>query len=156
MQDFLFCCQTAFVDLLNSRINCTIFAFKDWIAPGNNELPLCSSREFAQAVEQEFFKSQEEFIDSSENRGCPRPCTTISYHHEMEYFSRRRITTRKTESSYFELSVYYDTLEVEERTETLLYDLSSFLSASGGNLGLLMGFSCLSALLGVIKCLTDK
>ena len=59
-------------------------------------------------------------------------------------------------SGKFELSVYYNNLEIEERTETLIYDLSTFLSAAGGNLGLLMGFSCLSVLLALIKCLTDK
>ena len=83
------------------------------------------------------------------------PCTSTSYNHEIQYFSRR-INTSIAESNYFQLRVYYNTLEVEERTETLLYDLSNFLSASGGNLGLLMGFSCLSALLEVIKFLLDK
>ena len=57
---------------------------------------------------------------------------------------------------FYTLFIMFEKYEVEHLTENLVYDLATFLSASGGNLGLLMGFSCLSALLGVIKCLTDK
>ena len=143
------------MDLLISRISCTTFALNDWITPENNQLPLCPSSMAAKRVIEEFPSLQAEFTDSLEKQGCPVPCTSTSYNHEIQYFSRR-INTSIAESNYFQLRVYYNTLEVEERTETLLYDLSNFLSASGGNLGLLMGFSCLSALLEVIKFLLDK
>jgi hypothetical protein len=42
-------------------------------------------------------------------------------------------------------------LDVEERIETLVYDVGSFLAAAGGNLGLLLGFSCLSTIFGFIN-----
>jgi hypothetical protein len=42
-------------------------------------------------------------------------------------------------------------LIVEERVETLVYDVGSFLAAAGGNLGLFLGFSCLSVFLYIIK-----
>ena len=154
-QEFLNCCKKTLLEHLVSKINCTIFALKEFVDPAQSLLPLCSSAGLAQAVVKEFYAKLEHFIDHSNELGCPVPCTTTSYRHDIQYYSRmREMNTYK--SGKFELSVYYNNLEIEERTETLIYDLSNFLSAAGGNLGLLMGFSCLSVLLALIKCLTDK
>jgi hypothetical protein len=38
----------------------------------------------------------------------------------------------------------YSSLSVEEHFETLVFDSGSLLAAAGGNLGLFLGFSCLS------------
>jgi hypothetical protein len=51
----------------------------------------------------------------------------------------------------FSLAIAYNTLIVEERVETLVYDVGSFLAAVGGNLGLFLGFSCLSVCLALIR-----
>ena len=136
-------------------LNCTIFAFKEVIDPSKNLLPLCSSAGLAQMVVQEFYAKLEVFSDHPDDFGCPVPCTTTSYYTNIQYYGMTNEINSHI-SDHFNLSVYYDNLWVEERTETLIYDLSSFLSASGGNLGLLMGFSCLSALLAIIKFLTGK
>lgn len=50
-----------------------------------------------------------------------------------------------------EITIAYESLVVEERIETLVYDVGSFLSAMGGNLGLFLGFSCFTMLLGILK-----
>jgi hypothetical protein len=57
-----------------------------------------------------------------------------------------------TDGIFFLLSIYYKTLMVEERVETLIFDVPGMLSAAGGNLGLLLGFSCLSLLFGIVQC----
>jgi hypothetical protein len=49
----------------------------------------------------------------------------------------------------------FSSLIVEERVETLVYDVGSFLAAAGGNLGLFLGFSCLSVCLSLIKFLVN-
>jgi hypothetical protein len=46
-------------------------------------------------------------------------------------------------------------MDVDEETETLVYDLGTFLAALGGNLGLALGFSCLSILLGIVNYLSQ-
>ena len=51
----------------------------------------------------------------------------------------------------FQLLFFYDYLDVEERVETLVYDIGNFLAAVGGNLGLAVGFSCLSVLLIAVE-----
>ena len=53
-------------------------------------------------------------------------------------------------TEYFTLLAYYSTLNIEEKIESLEYDLGNFVAAAGGNLGLLAGFSCLSLIFGVI------
>ena len=48
-------------------------------------------------------------------------------------------------------SIGYESFIIEVSIETLLYDIGSFLAAVGGNLGLFLGFSCLSVLLGFVS-----
>ena len=56
----------------------------------------------------------------------------------------------------FQLLFFYDYLDVEERVETLVYDIGNFLAAVGGNLGLAVGFSCLSVLLIAVEFIQGK
>jgi len=51
----------------------------------------------------------------------------------------------------FALYVYFSTLNVEQQIESFDYDFASFLAAAGGNLGLFLGFSCLSVLFAVVN-----
>jgi hypothetical protein len=49
----------------------------------------------------------------------------------------------------FYVFLAYETLHVEKRIEILLVDVESFIAATGGNLGLFLGFSCFSCFLDV-------
>ena len=51
----------------------------------------------------------------------------------------------------FALYFYYNSILVEERTETLIYDLVDVFAAAGGYLGLCLGFSCLTLLVTLIE-----
>jgi hypothetical protein len=51
---------------------------------------------------------------------------------------------------YF-ISLKYETFNVEEHVESLIYDAGSFLVSVGGNLGLFLGFSCLSVFFAIIN-----
>ena len=51
-----------------------------------------------------------------------------------------------TTKGVFSIHLFYSTLNVEELVETLVYDRGNFLAAAGGNLGLMLGISCLSVL----------
>jgi hypothetical protein len=49
------------------------------------------------------------------------------------------------------VAVSYRSLLVEERVETIVYDLESLMTSIGGNLGLFLGFSCFSTFLKILK-----
>ena len=49
------------------------------------------------------------------------------------------------------LTIRFKKLFVEEHVETLIYDTGNFLAQAGGNLGLFLGFSCLSMLLAIVN-----
>ncbi len=53
--------------------------------------------------------------------------------------------------NYYTLMVNNPSATVEEQIESLEYDLVDLLASAGGNLGLLLGFSCLSVLFSFIN-----
>ena len=75
----------------------------------------------------------------SENYGCPPPCTQISYKYNIQYFSKNSwIDTNSKVSLQFNdifyMDLFYETQDVEERIESLVYDMENFLAVTGGNL----------------------
>jgi hypothetical protein len=60
------------------------------------------------------------------------------------------------ENNSFDLYYSFETMDTEERMETLTYDLGNFLVAAGGNLGLFLGFSCFSLMVTFIEYLNHK
>ena len=59
-------------------------------------------------------------------------------------------------SEMFMFGFYYERLEVEERSEKLVYDVTDFLAALGGNIGLTLGLSVLHVFLFFIHLFKDK
>jgi hypothetical protein len=53
--------------------------------------------------------------------------------------------------NYYTLMVNNPSAIVEEQIENLEYDIVDLLASAGGNLGLLLGFSCLSVLFSAIN-----
>ena len=53
------------------------------------------------------------------------------------------------------LIVMHSSLSVEEHFETLVFDGGSLLAAAGGNLGLFLGFSCLSLIFSALFYLSS-
>ena len=78
---------------------------------------------------------------------CPTPCHQRGYKFNLEYMHRNTFVNLDESmseeiSSTFYLSVMWDSMLVEEEVEALVYDWLNFVAAAGGNLGLLLGFSC--------------
>lgn len=53
-------------------------------------------------------------------------------------------------NEYVMLSLMFISVLVEQQVDSYVYDVINFLSAAGGNLGLFLGFSCLSIILYII------
>ena len=99
------------------------------------------------------------FIGDKENwlTACPVPCKQISYDANIRYFHETSFLDPSNSfienfsASFIVLSISYETLLIEEHEESLVYDITNFLAAAGGNLGLFLGFSCMSVFYGMIK-----
>ena len=85
---------------------------------------------------------------------CPVPCKQTIYTTKIRTIHRNTAfeLSQEYENVYvFFFLISYDSFVIEVSVETLVYDIGSFLAAIGGNLGLFLGFSCLSMLFGFIK-----
>jgi len=51
------------------------------------------------------------------------------------------------------MQIKFSTLLVGEEAEAYVYDFGNFMVALGGNLGLMLGFSCLTVIFSLIKFL---
>ena len=90
---------------------------------------------------------------------CQLPCEQIVYDVKIKKFHLNNLIdtddTEQFSNDVIILKLAYDSFIIEERVESLFYDSASFLVAVGGNLGLFLGFSCFSVLLGLIKLLKN-
>jgi hypothetical protein len=90
-----------------------------------------------------------DFAGNTDSFGCPLPCARLCYSFTLAPLHKNSIlfeVPQNFSSDVYLLSYYYKTLLVEKQVETLVYDFGGFLAAAGGNLGLCLGFSCLSIL----------
>ncbi len=152
---FIQCSKNALWHNITQRVKCWIPQMKS-ILMKNSTLPPCKNTT-GEEVFDKFIYLFDYFAQDSNTLGCPAPCKQISYKLSVEYYHENTWSyeTYPTDTSeaYFPIKYYYDTLNVEQRIESLDYDFGSFLVSAGGNLGLFLGFSCLSVLLALIKCL---
>ena len=87
---------------------------------------------------------------------CPVPCEQTIFDLKLEKYHQNSIV-KQGNSSHPLVSkgvmflLQYDKFVIEEHVETLIYDTGNFLAQAGGNLGLFLGFSCLSMLLSIVN-----
>ena len=80
------------------------------------------------------------------------PCLQLKYSYTLSNFHRNYwIATSDSYppdfiDKYYTLYVAYESMDFEKEEETLVYDSGNFFAAVGGNLGLFLGFSCLSVI----------
>jgi hypothetical protein len=76
--------------------------------------------------------------------------TDVKHYHKTSWINLYETFSGVDE---FYISMVYSSLDVESRYETLVYDFRTMLAATGGNLGLMLGFSCLTCIEGIIDFL---
>ena len=146
--DFVQCSKSIFIDEVVSKINCSIYNFIEFLDPSTVNLPQCGTRELAEETLITLANYYDTFLFNDNDSKCLVPCTQTSYTFSLDYHSKHSYLGPKRSHSlqdkFFHLVVFFKVLEIDERTETLVFDTVALLSAGGGNLGLLIGFSCLS------------
>ena len=147
---FIKCCKDRiWTRLLESKINCTIAGMKE-IIPQKLILQECgdeySARQSYSLVEDVL----EEFTSNMVEEGCPLPCSKTIFSTKKRFFHKNTISGTnlfKNHNNSVVVEILPKNGVAEESEETLIYDFGNFVAAAGGNLGLLLGFSCLSAFL---------
>ena len=153
--EFVDCCITNLWFNLQSRVNCSVPGLSAIFqsAAANSNIVECTDLSAASNTRKQTILELFKLWASPTAYGCLIPCNTISYSFNLLYYHENGIMDDflVTEKGSFVLYLYYDTLMSEERSETLLYDVPGFLAAAGGNLGLMLGFSCLTVLFSILN-----
>ena len=146
---FLNCSKKAICANLTKELKCTIAGFDEFVYKCLH-LPECSNQSEANTKLQSTFF---EFLEDPKSLGCKVPCERKSYNFEVNTIHMNSLlfegSPELENSSYYHVFYYFKTYLIEKRTEFLVYDLGGFFAAAGGNLGLCLGFSCLSILLTI-------
>ena len=119
-----------------------------------SSLQECNDSSSANNTYQEFYRKM--FYGNKEDwlQRCPLPCMQTVYDIGLQRYHKYNVPFAIVDNSGKPgvlLSLKYENLATEEQVETLIYDASNFLAQVGGSLGLFLGFSCLSLLIGIIN-----
>ena len=156
--EYMTCLKKAVWLELRPRINCTIGGMSSLIEEENEIASIEECKDYKSA------KNTREIIggkilalfSNTSAYNCPTPCKTVSYNLNSIYYHKNSLLKEyydHEDGEHFLLAIYYNTLVVEERTETLIYDATGMLASAGGNLGLMLGFSCLSIIFLAVDCI---
>ena len=151
---FVSCCKDSIRRNVITHIDCTLPSLEEFIDRPSN-LTFCKDEESASKVFWDSSSYWDNFSSSTAEFGCPVPCSQISYkitfefYHKNKWFYGDLLAADTVE--VLALYLYFGTLDAEVRIDSLDYDLTSSLVVVGGNLGLFLGFSCLSVLLALVN-----
>ena len=154
---FISCARRNIWKTLSEKINCTLPAFAEFIPNNGTGLNKCEEKTEAWNSYLVFHGLIYSFIARPDHYGCPLPCSDRKYNFHVKYFHEtswieydENPSGSKTKFNFI-LFFFYHSLNVEERIESYVYDVGNALTSVGGNLGLTLGISCVSILLGTVK-----
>ena len=139
---------------LHSTINCSIPGLE--IILGNEtSLVECANITAALETYTKYIELSYNFIKRVQVEECQVPCLTKSYNMQLKHHHNTTWIDKKAFNGKdeFYLAIAYSSLNIESRIESLVFDVGSLLAAAGGNLGLALGFSCLTCIWAVIEIL---
>ena len=157
-ESFVECCKNAFERFSTAKVKCTTAGLVNVTI--SKTLTECSSDSDAHETFYIFSFLFQNISKKLAELGCPLPCKQTTYKTNLQYFHANKWVDPNNSiprpQNHLYLDVLYETLLVEEGIEAYVYDLGSFLAQAGGNLGLCLGFSCLSALLAFLQIIKQK
>jgi hypothetical protein len=159
-EEYMKCLKTEFWSALKPKINCSIGGMFALFHKGHeiNDIDECKDFESAVTTRETVGRIISTLLENTSAYNCPPPCQIVSYHlNSISYHKNSLLKNYYSQNNedYFLMTIYYNTLVIEERTETLLYDATGMLASAGGNLGLMLGFSCLSLLFLAVDCIKN-
>ncbi len=152
---FIDCCKNTVWSKLIHSVNCSIASF-DQISENKPALKECENPEIAKEAQEMYYNLMTKLAKEPHLNGCPLPCKRVTYDLDVTYYHENiRGPTPTTDKIEANFTLYFFTrfALIEEQVENLVYDIGGFLAAAGGNLGLLLGFSCLSVIFAMLNWL---
>ena len=156
--EFIDCSKKQLWNVLGMQINCSIAGLEK-IVPTGTEIKYCNDSSLARKTYGQTYRTITDFFTNISKYNCPVPCSQKGFNYNMKYFHQNSWIEPDNSSlsqNVAVIAVSYSSLLLEERTETLINDLECLLTSIGGNLGLFLGFSCFSTLVGVLKFIFEK
>lgn len=130
------------VEYLGANVSCTTPYTAKILE--SKKLPKCSDHQSAMRNQSEVTKKFHKAILNTH-----KICSISSYQSNEDYYNRNIETDLS--ASPPRLYVVYGSTIVEEKIEQYMYDPGTLLTSIGGNMGLFLGFSCLSCFLWLIN-----
>jgi hypothetical protein len=135
---------------LSKELNCTIQGF-DRFFDTHLDLKECSNQHEGAEASKKYQAIILGLYHNSSLYGCKHPCERNTYTANINTYHFNSIIwdgfpPSLADESYYHLFFYYKSDIVQKQVEVLVYDFGGFIAAAGGNLGLCLGFSCLSIL----------
>ena len=143
------CLKTFLKEQFTNQLNCTVPYFHYL---GNTGLEECKDKD---AFWQSFTHGMAIIEKEQKDGHCPNPCEDPTYHTYPTYVPKRT-GLYHNENEVFELTSFYDNLIVVKQVEFYVYSGERLLSAIGGVMGICLGYSILSILLGLIDFIDLK
>ena len=137
------------MEILSANVSCTM-PFTDTLLE-DKKLPKCTDKESAFFTFAEVIDKNVEVIQNTS-----KICSISSYDSKESYFNEVPEDNPDLAASPFTIFIYYGKTTVEEKTEQYIYDPGALLTSIGGNMGLFLGFSCLSCLLSLISFCKER
>ena len=116
----------------------------------------CGDLDSASNTYQHYFSLIYKLEKSNWMTECPVPCKQTVYEVNLQKYHKNNVGA---EGNYSDaliaagvmFSLKCSKFVIEQHVEALIYDTGNFLTQAGGNLGLFLGFSCLSILLSCVR-----
>jgi len=125
---FAACCEKSLWANISRDINCTVAEMRP-IIPANSTMKECNDDSIAKHVYWQYLDLLQKFITESSKYGCPVPCRQTFYRAEMKYYHKNNALLpdpSKKYDGYFTMYLYYSSFMIEEKIESLEYDLQTF------------------------------
>ena len=153
------CCKESLWKNISKNISCTIAEIRH-IVPKNAEIQECNDSSVANDVYWTYVNFLDKLVSQPSAYGCPIPCRQNFYQVKLQYFHANNAWIPPRSANYskghFLLVPFFTSFTTEEKIESLEYDLARLLVSAGGNLGLFLGFSCLSVFFTIIEWVFKK
>lgn len=150
MKEWISCLKSRFEMEFESQLSCKISYFH-YLNLTN--LDFCQEKDDPKKV---YVQAAKIVWSAWNDSSCKKPCNSEEFKTYKTSIPKNTGFLTVDDTEYAKIFIYYDSLLVHENVEYFVYGEDKLVSAVGGVMGLILGYSFLSILNYVIICLRQK